>query len=170
MAINSKNKGNTWEREIAKFLSKLFNESFIRTSLSGAFVGGQNAHRKEVLSDSQITMSKGDIIPPDNMLKLNIEAKFYSDLSFHQLVDGKCQQLDNWIDQSNVTSDATDISFIIFKINRKGSWTVFNEKLLKKFSVEGYVRYFYDNEYYIIVDFEKFFNKNYKKIKLLSKT
>lgn len=33
MAVNSKNKRNTWEREIAKFLSNLFGESFIRTTI-----------------------------------------------------------------------------------------------------------------------------------------
>lgn len=30
MAVNSKNKGNTWERDVAKFLSGVFKESFIR--------------------------------------------------------------------------------------------------------------------------------------------
>lgn len=170
MAVNSKNKGNTWEREVAKFLSSIFKESFIRSMSSGAFVGGLNAHRKDTLSESQITMSKGDIIPPDNMLKLNIEAKFYGDMSFHQLIDNDCPQLNSWIDQSNFTADTGDISFIIFKINRRGSWVVFHESLIKKFKLDGYVRYKHEDQFYIIVDFEKFFTTNYKKIKLLAKT
>lgn len=170
MAINSKNKGNTWEREVAKFLSSLFNESFIRSPSSGAFVGGSNAFRKDTLSESQLTMSKGDIVPPDTMLKLNIEAKFYGDMSFHQLIDNDCPQLNNWIDQSNFTSDAGDISFVIFKINRKGSWVVFHESLLKKFKLDGYTKYKHEDEFYIIVDFKKFFTTNAKKIKMLAKT
>lgn len=170
MAVNSKNKGNTWEREIAKFLSKTFNESFIRSPSSGSYVGGSNSHRKETLSDSQITMSKGDIIPPDNMLKLNIEAKFYGEMAFHQLIDNDCPQLNIWIDQSNFTADDGDLSFIIFKINRRGSWVVFHDSLIKKFKLDGYVKYKHENEFYIIVDFEKFFNINMKKIKLLAKT
>jgi len=91
-------------------------------------------------------------------------------MSFHQLVDGKCQQLDNWIEQSNFTADENDISFIIFKINRRGSWVVFDEKLLKKFKVDGYCRYIHEEIGYIVVDFEKFFTVNAKKIKLLAKT
>ena len=43
----SKNKGKAFEREIANFLSDLYEESFTRVPYSGAFVGGKNAVRKE---------------------------------------------------------------------------------------------------------------------------
>ena len=35
----SKNKGKTYEREVANFLTELYGESFTRVPYSGAFVG-----------------------------------------------------------------------------------------------------------------------------------
>ena len=40
MTAKSRNKGKSWEREAAKFLSDLYCKSFVRVVNSGAFVGG----------------------------------------------------------------------------------------------------------------------------------
>lgn len=71
----SKNKGKSWERDICKFLGNTLGGSFIRVPNSGAFIGGSNASRKVMLSDGQVRQAKGDIVPPDELIKLNIEAK-----------------------------------------------------------------------------------------------
>ena len=63
MASKSKNKGKGFEREMANFLSDLYQLSFIRVPASGAFVGGANAVRKDILSEGQIRGAKSDIIP-----------------------------------------------------------------------------------------------------------
>ena len=45
MPSAAKQKGNVWEREVAKDLSEVFNENFIRVPNSGAYTGGANFHR-----------------------------------------------------------------------------------------------------------------------------
>ena len=85
----SKNKGKTYERDVANFLSELYQESFTRVPYSGAFVGGKNIVRTETLSESQTRGFKGDIIPPDTFPLLVIEAKNYGELQWHNLALGK---------------------------------------------------------------------------------
>ena len=85
MPSKSKTKGSSFEREVAKELSDLYNESFVRTPSSGAYIGGSNVARKEVLSEGQIQSFRGDIIPPDDWKYFNVECKSYADFPFHQL-------------------------------------------------------------------------------------
>ena len=42
MPSAAKQKGNAWERDVAKDLSETFNENFIRVPNSGAYTGGAN--------------------------------------------------------------------------------------------------------------------------------
>ena len=79
MPSPSKNKGSGFERETAKFLSETYGESFIRAPGSGAYVGGKNQSRTEILHEGQIRSFKGDIVPGQSFHKLNIECKFYAD-------------------------------------------------------------------------------------------
>jgi hypothetical protein len=117
----SKAKGNSGERELCSKLKAIFGGSFIRVPNSGAFTGGKNAVRREVLSDGQIRSSKGDIIPPDFMPKLVLEVKWYKEFRFHQLLQpGGCVQLDGWILQSMDAIDEGDLWFVAFKINLRG--------------------------------------------------
>lgn len=89
----NKEKGKAFERAVANHLTDVFNLSFTRTPNSGAYVGGLNAFRMKSLSDSQILLTEGDIIVPDELHQLKIECKSYKSLSFHQLFT-KCKQLD----------------------------------------------------------------------------
>ena len=96
----SKNKGKTYEREVANFLSELYQESFTRVPYSGAFVGGKNIVRTATLSENQTRGFKGDIIPPDSFPLLVIEAKNYGELQWHNLALGKeVKLLDRFIEQ-----------------------------------------------------------------------
>ena len=47
MSSKSKNKGKSFEREIANFLSETYSDSFTRVPDSGAFTGGKNAFRSK---------------------------------------------------------------------------------------------------------------------------
>lgn len=161
---NNKKKGNSFEREISSYLSKVYNESFVRVSNSGSFIGGKNAFRKKTLSENQKRNAKSDIVPPDNMKYLVIEAKSYSELGFHQIIQGECLQLDGWINQVFETIDDDDLWFVIFKIVRKGKYIVYDNKLSEKFAVESYAKY----KSYIVTDMETFFDKNRDIVKSLA--
>ena len=50
----AKLKGSSFERDMAQKLSELTGESFIRAPSSGAYIGGFNSIRKEVLHVGQI--------------------------------------------------------------------------------------------------------------------
>jgi len=126
MPSPSKNKGNSWERDVAKDLTNLYGESFIRAPGSGAYVGGTNAHRKQVLHEGQIRSFKGDIIPGQSFPRLNIEAKSYKDFPFHQFFTGTVLQLETWLTQLAASADPGDVNLLIMKFNRKGKFVAFN--------------------------------------------
>ena len=138
MPSKAKAKGNSWEREICSFFISVFGGNFQRVPNSGAFTGGSNSFRKTAMTANQKSYMKSDIIPPDNMRKLNVEAKSYKEINFHQILNGCCTQLDQWINQTQDSADTGDISFTIFKITRRGSWVVFKEDLLNQFKLNNY--------------------------------
>ena len=126
MASMSKTKGKTFEREIAKFLSQSYNNSFTRVPDSGAFTGGKNAHRRDTLSEGQIRAHKGDIIPPDDWKYFNCECKNYADFSFHQLfTQSPVPILELWLEQTLEAADPGDISILFMKFNRKGKYVAY---------------------------------------------
>jgi hypothetical protein len=124
MGVNSRIKGANGERELCKLLSGIFSGSFVRSPQSGAIVGGKNLHRRQTLSQTQDRSFRGDIIPPDSLPRLVIEAKSFQEFAFHQLLQpGPCALLDSWIDQAKTASDPDDQWFVAFKITRK-SWFI----------------------------------------------
>lgn len=168
MTSKAKAKGNSWEREICKFLGETLGGNFQRVPNSGAYIGGANVYRKQFLDVGQARAAKGDIIPPDALPKLNIEAKNYKDIAFHQIINGECKQLDTWINQTEEPADVDDISFTIFKITRKGSWVAFRESFSHNFELGSHVVYIKDASKvpvkYIVTDHESFFKANAKVI------
>jgi hypothetical protein len=105
---------------------------------------------------------------------LNLEAKNYADIAFHQIIDGACKQLDVWIDQTEEPADEHDFSVTIFKITRKGSWAAFKAVNLEHLDMTGlsYVTYrkaFSTDQAcdYIVVDYERFFTQNKAAIRRL---
>ena len=118
MTSPSKNKGNSFELEVAKYLSALYNESFLRVPSSGAFIGGKNQHRKVTMHDSQVRNFKGDIIPGETFTRFNSECKSYASFPFHLLLHGNCKQLDTWLDQLMVVAEKDDCSILFMKFNR----------------------------------------------------
>ncbi len=168
MPSKAKQKGSGWERDICVFLGSVFDQNFQRVPNSGAFLGKSNSFRKDILSSNQKSIMKSDIIPPVNMTKLNIEAKNYATIAFHQILTGNCPILDKWIEQTEESADPGDLSFTIFKITRKGSWVVFKETLKEHFILSSYMTYLKLDTGYIITDHENFFSQNKDKVVELS--
>jgi hypothetical protein len=118
----SKNKGKSWERDVANHLTELYGETFIRVPHSGAYIGGKNQFRKEFLHEGQIRSMKGDITPPLTWTKFNCECKSYADFPFHQLYSGEIKILESWLDQLHDAADPGDFNILIMKFNRKGKF------------------------------------------------
>lgn len=165
----SKTKGSGAERELAKYLTELFDGSFIRSANSGAFVGGKNAARKAGLSETQIKGQKGDLIPPDFMSRLVIESKFYKDFRFHQLLQpGPMPQLEEWIGQCLDAVDEGDLWLICFKINLRGSYVVVPEIFANDFAFGNHCCYTGEYGNFRVTDLKHFFSTNRDAILRLS--
>ena len=166
MPSKSKTKGSSCEREIAKELSDLYNESFIRTPSSGAYVGGSNVVRKDFLSEGQIQSFRGDIIPPDDWKYFNVECKSYADFPFHHfLLDKDIPLLDDWIEQLLDVAEDEDLNLLILKFNRKGKYIGFQEKLLgTSFTTTRHIIY----KHWAITGYDNFLQKNSNSVKYLS--
>lgn len=120
--MNSKQKGNNMERDIANYLTRTTGLHYSRSPSSGAFLGGTNNSRIAYISAAMTKTHLGDIIAPDNVNQV-IEVKAYASIPWHQIIQGSCKQLDTWIaqlehDLSSV--DSTYIGMLFFKINRQG--------------------------------------------------
>ncbi len=167
MPSKSKTKGSGFEREISKYLSDLYGENFMRAPGSGAFTGGSNSHRKEILHEGQIRTFKGDIIPGQSFGLFNAEAKFYADFAFHQLLE-ESKILENWIDQMMQASDPYDLNLLFMKFNRKGRYIAVQTELLWTLPKQYNIYTSKKHGRWMICAFEPFFELNAQMVKLLS--
>ncbi len=122
MTSPSKAKGNSYERKVADDLTDRYGEKFIRAPGSGAYIGGKNTHRMQVLHEGQIRNFKGDIVPGQSFPRLNAECKSYKDFPFHQLYSGNILLLESWLDQLMDVSEENDFNILFMKFNRKGEY------------------------------------------------
>ncbi len=164
MPSPQKAKGSGFEREIAKYLSDTYGESFIRAPGSGAYVGGKNTTRKEILHEGQIRSFKGDVVPGHSFKHMNVECKFYSDFPFHLLLTGDCKVLDGWIQQLLDVADPDDCNILFMKFNRKGRYVCVQSKLTW---VSNNFNYYTSTKHgdWLIFEFEQFFNLNTELLK-----
>lgn len=159
MPSPQKNKGSGFEREIAKYLSEKYGESFIRAPGSGAYVGGKNQSRTEFLHEGQIRSFKGDIVPGQSFSKMNIECKFYADFPFHLLLTGECKVIDGWLEQLMDVADPDDVNILIMKFNRKGRYIAVQSKLT--WVSDNFVYYTSTKQGdWMIFEFDSFFKLN----------
>jgi hypothetical protein len=167
MPSASKNKGSSFEREVAKFLSDLYGESFIRAPGSGAYVGGKNQARKQFLHEGQIRSFKGDIVPGQTFNKFNAECKNYAEFPFHQLFTGECKTLDGWIEQMMDVAEEGDMNILFIKITRKGKFVVVPTN--KTWVTDQFFHYSSkDFGDWIIIDYDHFFKHNKDLLKMYS--
>jgi len=167
MPSPQKAKGSGFEREIAKFLSDRYGESFIRAPGSGAYVGGKNQSRTEVLHEGQIRSFKGDIVPGQSFTKMNVECKFYADFPFHLLLTGECKVIDAWIGQLMDVADPDDLNILFMKFNRKGRYIAVQSKLTW---VADNFTYYTSQKHgdWMIFEFDSFFLHNTDLLKTYS--
>ena len=167
MPSPQKQKGSSFEREVAVFLSGLYNESFIRAPGSGAYVGGKNQVRTQILHEGQIRSFKGDIVPGQSFPKFNAECKSYADFPFHLVLAGECKVLDGWLQQMMDVAEDDDLSILFIKITRKGKFVVVPTN--KTWVTDQFFHYTSNNHGdWIIIDFDHFFNHNKDLLKIYS--
>ena len=168
MISPQKAKGSGFEREVAKFLTDTYGESFIRAPGSGAYVGGKNQVRKEVLHEGQIRSFKGDVVPGQSFGNMNIECKFYADFPFNLVLAGNCKVLDAWLDQLMSVSEPQDLNLLFMKFNRKGKFMCVQSKLT--WITDQFLYYTSKNHNdWLIIEFEHFWKLNKELIKKYSK-
>jgi len=154
-----KQKGSSFEREVARYLSALYNESFIRAPGSGAYVGGKNQARTQILHEGQIRSFKGDIVPGQSFVKFNAECKSYADFPFNLVLAGECKVLDGWLDQMMEVADPSDINILFMKFNRKGRFVAVQSSLTW---VTDHFLYYTSTKHkdWLILEFDNFFKHN----------
>ena len=159
MPSPQKQKGNSFEREVAVYLSNLYNESFIRAPGSGAYIGGKNTSRTQILHEGQIRSFKGDIVPGQSFTKMNVECKSYADFPFHQVLAGECKTLDTWIDQMMTVAEQNDVNILFMKFNRKGKFVCVPSSLAW---ITDHFLYYTSKAHkdWIIIEWENFFRLN----------
>lgn len=160
MPSAAKQKGNAWERDVAKDLSETFNENFIRVPNSGAYTGGANVFRIDQLTEQQRRMMDGDIMVPPCLSRYKIECKNYKAFDFHQLFNEN-KTLDKWIKQAEFGL----LWFLVIKVTRKGSFILFRKEISKHFSYKNYLSY---KDKYVITDYKEFWQENADAIRRLN--
>ena len=160
MPSAAKQKGNAWERDVAKDLSETFNENFIRVPNSGAYTGGANVYRIDQLTEQQKRMMDGDIMVPPCLSRFKIECKNYKSFDFHQLFNEN-KTLDKWITQAEFGL----LWFLVIKVTRKGSFILFRKDISNKFLYKNFLIY---KQKYIITDYREFWVNNEDAIRRLN--
>jgi Holliday junction resolvase len=163
MANASKNKGKSWERDVAEHLSNIYGVNFQRVPNSGAYLGGFNAFRTGKLTPEQLLLASGDIIMPAFLSHITIECKFYKDFTFETLLT-KNGQLEGWLEQA---CQSSKIPFVLFKINRHGGYVVFPYDIKDKLHIQqNHLVYAVEDKeskahgLYMVVKMEDFFERN----------
>lgn len=110
--INAKRKGNSFENEIAKFLTKATGVKFSRVPASGAF---------GTINRSTDSRFFGDVFTEDERFNdIVVECKSYKDFNFREIFS-KNSKLYKWIKQCKLES--RDKKWVLFfKINFSGTY------------------------------------------------
>ena len=158
MPSPQKKKGSSFEREIANFLTEIYQESFIRAPGSGAYVGGKNQSRKEFLHEGQVRSFKGDIVPGQSFPRFNAECKSYSDFPFHLVLSGDCKVLNTWIEQMLAVAEPNDMNILFMKFNRKGKFVAV--QCGPTWVTDNFMYYSSKFGDWLLIEFEDFFKHN----------
>ena len=135
MPINSKQKGNRFERDIANMLSERFEsytgkpQSFRRNADSGSFWGGKNKQRKESHDTGYAVY--GDLVCPRDF-NFTIECKNYKSAPpFSAIVSQKVSEWDAWLKQAIQDANESGLDYIlIIKYNRTEIFCLIDKKYL----------------------------------------
>jgi hypothetical protein len=152
MAVNGKNKGNSFERVVVKEFKELFHhDGFERNAFSGSLYGGSNRFRMQGKDKDHTGSVVGDIIVPTGF-PMTVECKAYKELDFHNIIQGSSRQLDEWIEQAEEDANSVDKNFIlVIKINNKGTYVLTNDLSVGSNSVSNKLKSYskYKDIYYM---------------------
>lgn len=123
MAVNGKQKGNKFERDMANKLSDRFKahtgieKSFRRNPDSGSFFGGTNIERMDIY-DTDYALY-GDLICPRNF-NFSVECKHYKAAPpLNAIMTQKVTEWDTWLSQAAQDAKASEKELLmIVKYNR----------------------------------------------------
>lgn len=117
MAVNGKNKGNTFERKIANVLSARFKDvlgqdkGFRRNPDSGSFFGGSNKTRTVTHNTDYAVF--GDLMCPKHF-RYSIECKHYKTApSLGSIITGEVKQWDIWLTQAQQDSTGSNRKMLL---------------------------------------------------------
>lgn len=118
MAINSKAKGNNFEREVCKLFNRQWpGKEFMRVPSSGALMGQSNKIKHATIDENVKEILSGDIICPPEF-RFSVECKSYASISFWDLFN-ESSDLNSWIKQCSEDAEfAHKLPMLIIKINR----------------------------------------------------
>lgn len=161
--MNSKNKGNTFERKIANLLSKHFSsylgieQGFRRAIDSGSFFGGKNQRRVQTHDLNHATF--GDIICPVNF-KYSLECKHYkSPPTFSSLMKQDIKQWDEWIGQAKQDClNSGKKMAVIIKYNNVPESVIIEEPLPNVTNIQYKCYYVVTLDDFLSQENEKFFH------------
>ena len=124
----NKELGKATEREVCAILTEVTGKSWVRVPNSGSFIGRSNASRMQHLSENQVLLAKGDVIPPEEYKHFIIEAKHRQSFSFTKMYSGETD-LSKWIDQMMVDHKLGNSKFglVVFKVPLKGLFVCVEE-------------------------------------------
>lgn len=138
----SKKKGKVGEAHIAKLLTKVTGQKWMRIPNSGAFVGKSNRRRLIEMSRGQITAALGDIFPPDNLkYRFVVESKFYKTFAIDKLDSGKVPaKLKEWVEENEydcisalmIKDTQKHLGLIYIRINNTTPFLVGNIDYIQK--------------------------------------
>lgn len=104
---------------------------------------------------------KGDICPPDFLVGMVIESKFYKQFPYHALLSpGPVPQLDAWIAQTLDCAEPGDEYFVCFKANLRGWHVVFPLDKLEHYYVQNHCVYTGAHGKFIVTELKSFFETN----------
>lgn len=123
--VQSKNKGNCFEREIANEFTERFNDHFQRTPQSGAITGGFNRAKVANLRNDACEILSSDIISPE-FFPFALELKNYGEKTgpkMYSILEGNERVLDKWLSQARGDAEFAKKQFLVlFKITRKSTY------------------------------------------------
>jgi len=148
--INSKNKGNRIELELAKKLTERFEQEFKRVPLSGAW--GTSNRNSEIREDALEVLS-GDIMCPKNFI-FSVESKGRAEFNFWDMLSDTKNEIDKWIEQAE--NDAKIVGkypLLYIKINNRKPFVLFPDNFPDAYAIQ---RNFLIYKRYVIMRFDYF--------------
>ena len=143
--MNSKNKGNTFERKIAttfsaRFESKTIKSSFRRNVDSGSYFGGSNQTRLKTHDTTKANL--GDLVCPA-AFRYTIECKHYkTPPSFNSIMQQDCKQWNDWLAQAEQDSaNCQKKLLLIIKYNNMPEMVILKDPVPNVFNMP-YQQYF----------------------------